>query len=293
MRGPHSASWTTPFKILGVPVRLHLAWLLVAVLVGWSMAMGSLPVVYAGLSRQTYWLMSAMIIAGLGLSILLHEYAHTLVGRPLGISVDRITLFAFGGVAELHEEPRTALSELGMALAGPLFSVILCGILAFAAGAAEIAGAPTAVVGSLTFVATLNLVMGVFNLLPAFPLDGGRVVRALVWMLTGNLAGATRIATGLGQVFAVLLILGGVVQAVRGVFEGGLWTILIGIFLQYAARRAQAEADASAAGQALSRAEALRLRPSGAVGRAAPRDPWPVRRPRGARSGRALRDRSL
>lgn len=247
MRGVHSISWTTPFKILGVPVRVHLAWLLVAVLVGWSMAMGSLPVVYAGLTEPTYWAMSAMIIAGLGLSILLHEFAHTLVGRALGIHVDRITLFAFGGVAELHEEPRTALSELAMALAGPLFSVILCGILGFAAGAAQVAGAPQALVGSLTFVATLNLIMAVFNLMPAFPLDGGRVVRALLWMLTGNLRGATRMATGLAQILAVLLMVGGLVQAVRGSLEGGLWTILIGIFLQYAALGATAEADARSA----------------------------------------------
>jgi Zn-dependent protease len=244
MDGLRSGSWTIPFRILGVPVRVHLAWLLVAVLVGWSMAMGSLPVVYAGLSDRTYWAMSAMVIAGLGLSILLHEFAHTLAGRAMGISVDRITLFFFGGVAELHEEPRTALSELGMALAGPIFSVILCGVLAVAAGAAQVAGAPEAIVGSLTFVATLNLVMAVFNLLPAFPLDGGRVVRALLWMLTGDLDRATRTATGLGQILAVVLIASGAIQAVRGSLEGGLWTILIGIFLQYAARGARAEADA-------------------------------------------------
>ncbi len=247
MRGGHSARWTTPFKILGAPVRVHLPWLLVAALVGWSMAMGSLPVVYAGLTAQTYRAMSAMIIAGLGLSILLQAFLHTLIGRALGISVDRITLFAFGGVAELHEEPRTALSELGMALAGPLLSVILCAILAFAAGATEAAGAPMAAVGSLTFVATLNLIMAVFNLLPAFPLDGGRGMRALLWMLTGNLARATRIATRLGQVLAVFLIAGGLVQAVRGSLEGGLWTLLIGIFLQYIAHRARTEAEARAA----------------------------------------------
>lgn len=244
MDGFRSGSWTSPIKLLGVPVRVNLAWLLVAVLIGWSLAMGSLPVVYAGLSDRTYRAMAAIIIGGVGLSILLHELAHTLVGRAMGISVERITLFVFGGVAELHEEPRSALSELGVALAGPILSVILSGILGFTAGAAQVAGAPVLVVGSLTFIATLNLVMAIFNLLPAFPLAGGRVVRAVLWRLTGNLDRATRIATGLGQILAILLMAVGLVQAVRGTLEGGLWTILIGVVLQYAALDARAEADA-------------------------------------------------
>lgn len=129
-----------------------------------------------------------------------------------------------------------------MALAGPILSVILSGILGFTAGAAQVAGAPVLVVGSLTFIATLNLVMAIFNLLPAFPLAGGRVVRAVLWRLTGNLDRATRIATGLGQILAILLMAVGLVQAVRGTLEGGLWTILIGIFLQYAALGAEADA---------------------------------------------------
>ena len=243
MDGFRSGSWTSPIKLLGVPVRVHWPWLLVAVLIGWSLAMGSLPVVYAGLSDRTYRAMAAIIIGGVGLSILLHELAHILVGRAMGVSVDRITLFVFGGVAELHEAPRSALSELGMALAGPILSVALSAILGFTAGAAQVAGAPKLVVGSLTFIATLNLITAIFNLLPAYPLDGGRVVRAGLWRLTGNLDRATRIATGLGQILALLIMAVGLGQAVGGALEGGLWTILIGIFLQYAALGARAEAD--------------------------------------------------
>ena len=244
MDGFHLGSWTSPIRLLGVPVRVHLAWLLVAVLIGWSLAMGSLPVVYAGLSDRTYRAMAAIIIGGVGLSILLHELAHILVGRAMGVSVDRITLFVFGGVAELHEAPRSALSELGMALAGPILSVALSAILGFSAGAAQVAGAPELVVGSLTFIATLNLITAIFNLLPAYPLDGGRAVRAGLWRLTGNLDRATRIATRLGQILALLIMAVGLGQAVGGALEGGLWTILIGIFLQYAGLGARAEADA-------------------------------------------------
>lgn len=247
MDGLRSMSWTTPFRILGIPVRVHLGWLLVALLIGWSLAMGSLPVVYAGLSTPTYWAMTAAVVIGLGLSILLHEFAHALVGRAMGISVDRITLFVFGGVAELHEEPRTAGSELAMAVAGPLFSFVLCGLVGFAAGAAEVSGAPVMAVGVLTFIAALNFVMAVFNMLPAYPLDGGRVVRAVMWMISGDLGRATRIATGLSIVLSVLMMAAGAVQALLGNLEGGLWTILIALFLQDAARRAGHEADARGA----------------------------------------------
>ena len=175
---------------------------------------------------------------------MLHELARILVGRAMGISVDRITLFVFGGVADLDEEPRSALSELGMALAGPILSAVLSVILGFTAGAAQVGGAPEVVVGSLTFIATINLITAIFNLLPAYPLDGGRVVRAGLWRLTGDIDRATRIATGLGHILALLLMAVGLGQAVGGALEGGLWTILIGIFLQYAALGARVESDA-------------------------------------------------
>lgn len=239
MHGRPSAHWTTPFKMLNAPVRVHLGWLLVAVVVGWSLAMGSLPVVYAGLPIPTYWAMSAIIIIGLGLSVLLQALAHTLAGRAMGVPVDRITVFAFGGYAELHEAPRTALSELGMALAGPLLSVGLCGAVGLAAGLARGLGASDLLVGSLTFIATLNLVMAFFNLLPVYPLDGGRAVRAVLWMITGRLGRATWLATRLGLVVSVLLMATGAVQVVRVSLEGGVWTLLIGLFLHSVARGAE------------------------------------------------------
>jgi len=239
-----TARWTLPFRVLRAPISIHVGWLLVAVLIAWTMAMKSLPAVYSGLSGQTYWMMAAVVIAGLGLSILAHAFVHALAARAMGITVERVTLFVFGGVTELRETPRSVLSELGLATVGPLISVVLSGLIAFAAGASDLGGASDLVVGSLTFIATLNLIMAVFNLLPAFPLDGGRALRSLMWLITGDLHRATRIATGVAVALSVLLMVSGIVQAARGALEGGLWTMLIGIFLQHAARAAQFDADA-------------------------------------------------
>jgi len=238
-----TARWTLPLKVLGAPASVHLGWTLVAALVGWSMAMGSLPTVYAGLTYETYWVMTAIVILGLGLSVLAHAFVQALAARAMGVSLQRITFYVFGGVGELQEDPRSALSELGMALCGPLLSLLFCAVIAFAAGASEAAGAPDMVVGSLTFIATLNLVMAAFNLLPAFPLDGGRALRAVTWMITGDLERATRVSTGVGVALSFLLMAAGAAQAFLGNLEGGLWTILIGIFLQHVARGAQFEAD--------------------------------------------------
>ncbi|MEO8112839.1 MAG: site-2 protease family protein, partial [Phenylobacterium sp.] len=193
--------WTSPVKVFGVQVRVHLSWLIVALLIAWSLASGSLPMIYAGLPRGAYWAMAAMIIVGLGLSIVLHEIAHTLAGRAMGVSVDRVTLFLLGGVAELHEEPKAPGAELVMALAGPAFSILFGVFLAFATTWAADAGAPETVVGGIGYLATLNIVLAGFNLLPAFPLDGGRVVRALVWMVSRDLERATRLAAAIGQGF--------------------------------------------------------------------------------------------
>lgn len=236
--------WTSPIKVFGVQVRVHLSWLIVALLIAWSLATGSLPMIYAGLPTEAYWAMAALIILGLGLSIVLHEIAHTLAGRALGISIDRITLFLLGGVAELHEEPKRPAAELVMSLAGPLFSVLFSILLAFAAGSAAFAGAPDAVVGGLGYLATLNIVLAGFNLLPAFPLDGGRVVRAVIWMVTGDGQRATRLAATVGEAFAMLMMVAGLVTALVGEVASGLWWILIGLFLQVAAHGARADAEA-------------------------------------------------
>ena len=227
--------WTSPFRVMGVQFRIHISWFIVAFLITTSLASDALPTIYEGLAKQAYWAMVAIIIVGLALSILLHELAHSLVARAQGLSVDRITLFLFGGVAELHEEPKSPWVELSMALAGPIFSAVLSIALAVAAGVSETAKAPDALVGALGYLAALNIALAVFNMLPAFPMDGGRVLRAAIWMITKNAARATRIAASIGEGFAVLMIGAGLTLAVAGE-GGGLWWILIGFFLLLAAR---------------------------------------------------------
>lgn len=231
-------------RLFGIEIRVRFSWLIIAVLVAWSLAAGSFPEIYQGLPASSYWSMAILVVLGLAASIILHELAHSLVGRAFGLSIDRITLFLFGGAAELREEPGTARAELLMALAGPAVSVLLGLVLALAAGTLDRGGGGAEIVGALGYLATLNLVLAVFNMAPAFPMDGGRVVRALIWMVTGNLERATRIAARMGEGFAILLILAGLVMALLGAVAGGLWWMLIGVFLKTAASSSVFEAKA-------------------------------------------------
>lgn len=248
MAGSGTRDWTLPVRLLGAPVRLNIGWFMVATLIGWSLAMGSLPVVYAGLPLATYWAMTGVIIIGFWLSVLLHEFVHVLTARALGIEVNDIELFVFGGVAQLNAAPRSALSDLALALSGPAFSVVLSAVLAVGAGWGIAVNVPDLIFGSLTFLAALNIVVAALNLLPAFPLDGGRAVRALLWMATGDLGRATRLATRASLGLSFLLLAGGIFQAVRFSIEGGIWTLLVGVFVQYVVRTAPN--DVAAAGPA-------------------------------------------
>ena len=169
-------------------------------------------------------------------SIVLHELGHSLVAQALGIRVRSITLFLFGGVALLESEPRKPMHEVGIALAGPAMSVALAGVfsvLAGAVGEASLGGA------GLAWLARVNLALGVFNLAPGFPLDGGRVLRGVLWAATGSFARATRIASRSGAGIAALLMFAGVavVFASRDLV-GGLWLVFLGWFLLSAARSA-------------------------------------------------------
>ncbi|HEX7943850.1 MAG TPA: site-2 protease family protein [Phenylobacterium sp.] len=233
-----------PFSLFGVRIRIHVSWVIMALFIAWSLASGSLPMLFKGLPAGAYWSMAAIIVVGLAASIVLHELAHTLVGRAMGVSVDRITLFLFGGVAELHEEPKRPGAELAMAIAGPAFSVVFSVALAAAASAVGRTGAPDEVVMALGYLATLNLVLAAFNMAPAFPLDGGRVLRALLWMSTRDLMKATRIAVRTGEVLALLLMALGVAVVFTAEPAGGLWWIMIGLFIHSAACGALREAEA-------------------------------------------------
>jgi Zn-dependent protease len=232
------------FPILGVPIRIHPSWLIMALFIAWSLASGALPSLYGGLPAGSYWTMALLIVLGIGASIVLHELAHTLVGRAMGVPVRRITLFIFGGAAELADEPKRPGAELTMAIAGPAFSVVFSFVLAAAAGATQTAEGPREVVVALGYLATLNLVLAAFNMVPAFPLDGGRVLRAILWMSTGDLERATRIAARAGEILAIVLVALGVFALFVAGAAAGLWWILIGLFLYSAARGARRDQEA-------------------------------------------------
>lgn len=234
-------------SLFGVEIRINLSWLVAALLIGSSLASGAFPQLYAGLPPSDYLSMAVIAVLGLAVSIVLHELSHTLVGRALGMRIDRITLFFFGGVAELREEPHTALSELAMAIAGPAFSLVFGLVLAVVAGALQAAGAHAIWINALTYLAGLNLVLAVFNLAPAFPLDGGRVLRALIWLVTRRADTATRIALTISEGLALVLMGAGVVLAFRGEVAGGLWWVIMGWFLRSSGRAERASLNRPAA----------------------------------------------
>lgn len=225
----------TIFTIFGFKVRVDASWLIIAVLVTWSLAAGIFPREYHGLSAVSFWLMGGLGALGLFLSIIFHEFFHSLVARRLGLAMNGITLFVFGGVAEMSEEPESPRVEFLMAAAGPAASIVL-GALFYAGYSAGLkAGWPPQLQGVLSYLASINWVLAVFNLLPAFPLDGGRILRAALWRWKKNLALATHRASTIGTGFALLMIVTGVVNLLFGNVLSGLWLFLIGMFLKRAA----------------------------------------------------------
>ena len=226
----------TLFRLFGFEVKLDLSWIFLALLVSWSLAKGYFPVTYEGLSPATYWWMGISGALGLFFSIIFHEMSHSLVARRYGLQIRGITLFIFGGVAEMEEEPANATTEFLMAIAGPIASFVLAVIFALVSNIAEGIGVGTPFVGTTSYLALINTVLGVFNLIPAFPLDGGRVFRAALWRWKGDLRWATRQASRAGSAFGLGIIALGVLNILAGNFVGGMWWFLIGMFLTVAAK---------------------------------------------------------
>jgi Zn-dependent protease len=224
------------FDLFGFRIQIDFTWVFLALLVTWSLAVGFFPALYPGLGQTVYLAMAVVGMIGLAASLVLHESAHALVARAYGLPIKYITLFIFGGVAQLEREPETAKSEFLMAIAGPLMSLALA--LAFwlcwiVAGGAEL---PQGLVGVLHYLFVVNLLLGGFNMIPAFPLDGGRALRAALWGWRGDLLWATRIASTTGTVFAYTLIALGALRAIYGDLVGGVWMVLIGLFVRAAAQ---------------------------------------------------------
>lgn len=223
------------FSLCGFEVSIDLSWVLLAVLIAWTLAGSVFPGLSPNQSSATYWVMGVLGAAGLFMSIVLHEMAHSLVARRYGMAIRGITLFIFGGVAEMTAEPERPRAELLMAAAGPTASFALALVFYLLAAGSAAAGAPGPVIAVLSYLALINLVLAVFNLIPAFPLDGGRIFRAALWGWRGDFDWATRIAAGAGSFFGVFLMVLGVVSVLQGNFVGGMWQFLIGLFLRGAA----------------------------------------------------------
>jgi Zn-dependent protease/predicted transcriptional regulator len=224
------------FKLLGFEVRIDWSWIIIAILIAWSLSKGLFPSYYKNLSTQTYWWMGIIGALGLFLSIIAHEFSHSLVARKYGLPMKGITLFIFGGVAEMDEEPASAKVEFLMAIVGPLSSIIIALLFYGIHAIGKQAGLAEPINGVVGYLAMINAILAGFNLLPAFPLDGGRVLRSILWGAKKNLRWATYISSRIGSGFGILLIVLGVIQVFRGNFIGGMWWFLIGMFLQGAAK---------------------------------------------------------
>ncbi len=215
-------------QILGIPVRFHWSWLLVLGLVALSLSFGYFPLFRRALAPSSYLILGAVTAALFCASLLAHELAHALVARRERIAVRGITLFAFGGVAELADQPRTPGAELRMAAAGPLASLGLAWLFSTLA---DLAGSPYFAL-PFAWLAGTNLALGLFNLLPGFPLDGGRVLRAALWAMMGSLRRATRITAGAGQLVSWGFVLVGLVMVLTGNILNGVWLVVIATFLR-------------------------------------------------------------
>ena len=225
----------TIFKLFGFSVRIDLSWIIIAMLVTWSLATGLFPQHYENLPSSTYWLMGAAGAIGLFASIIFHEMCHSLVARRFGLHMKGITLFIFGGVAEMDDEPESAKVEFLMAAAGPLSSIFLAIGFIFVYSVGIAAKWPAPVAGVIGYLGLINGILAAFNLVPAFPLDGGRILRAALWSWKGNIRWATRVASRVGSGFGLVLIMMGVLSVMKGEIIGGIWSFLIGMFLRGAA----------------------------------------------------------
>lgn len=216
--------------VLGIPIEIDVSWFLVFVLIAGVLAFDLFPSLFPGRGAAVD-LASGVVSAALFFaSLVAHEFSHSLVARRSGIRVDRITLFVFGGVAQLSEEPRGPRDEFAMAIAGPLASVTLAAAFAALTAALLAAGAGDIWWGPTAYLAAMNLALATFNLAPGFPMDGGRVLRSYLWWATGDKRRATFAASCGGALVSTALVAAGVATAVGGDLSG-LWIVLVGAFL--------------------------------------------------------------
>ncbi len=219
-------------KILGIQIGLDYSWFVIFALLTWMLAGSYYPDEFKNWSPLTYWLTGAATAIMLFVSVLLHELGHSVIALRYKIPVRKITLFLFGGIAEIAAEPPSAIAELLVAIGGPVVSL---GLAVFFHALQPAVSGVEPLLGLTKYLAYINTALVLFNLIPGYPLDGGRVFRAIVWAITGNMTRSTVIAANVGRLFAFLFIFTGTFQMFTGNLGGGLWIALIGWFLDNAA----------------------------------------------------------
>ena len=219
-------------RIFGIQIGIHVSWLIIAFLMTYSLAVFQFPEIYPRWSSQAYWIVGAATALLFFVSVLVHEVSHAVVAQRFGIQVRDITLFIFGGAAHIESEAKRPRDEALIAAVGPVSSLVLGGLLAVAG---SVIGQPQ-IAALVNWLAYVNIALAIFNLIPGFPMDGGRILRALLWAIRGDSFKATRTAAFVGRSFGYLLIAFGVITALEGSgLLGGLWLALIGWFLSNAA----------------------------------------------------------
>ena len=219
-------------SLLGIPVKLHYTLILAFLLIAWSLAVGFMPAEYPGLTNSQYWIIGIIGAVGLFISVLIHELTHSYVAQRNGIPVRSIMLFIFGGVSQTEVEAEDPGVEFKMALVGPASSILIGVLIGATWLFLDGFQFSPLILAPLRYWSYINLLLGGFNLLPAFPLDGGRVLRASLWGWKYSLIDATEIATKVGTGFAYLFMLGGFAIIFYGSLTSGLWLLFIGWFLK-------------------------------------------------------------
>ncbi|GCE12137.1 site-2 protease family protein [Tengunoibacter tsumagoiensis] len=227
-------------RLAGIDVYISFGLFIAIILLTVTLSSGWLPRIYPNASSGTYILLGLISSLFLFLSILLHELGHSLVARAHGLKVKNIVLFIFGGVSNIEQEARTPGADFQIAIIGPLVSIGI-GLLCFGLWW-PLRQSSSAIQALLEVLFVMNLVIGVFNLIPGYPLDGGRVLRAVFWKITGNANRATRITTGVGSLIAYLFIIWGIFQVFSGDVLDGIWIGFIGWFLLSASNSVRAQA---------------------------------------------------
>ncbi|MDG7013290.1 MAG: site-2 protease family protein [Nitrososphaerota archaeon] len=225
-------------RIAGIPVAVDYSLLVIFALIAWSVGYVLMPTQYPGLAGWAYLAIGVLSAFLLFASILVHELAHSVVARSSGLKIRKITLYLLGGVSEIEGEPTSPSVELKVAAAGPLASVALTAVFALLWLLSAYLGAPALVSAPLEYTGVVNGAVAVFNLLPAFPMDGGRILRAIVWRRKGDLLASTRTAAAVGRVFAYLIMLGGMFLVVFVDVVLGVWFFIIGWFISSGAQAA-------------------------------------------------------